>query len=63
MAFCSSFYNVISSVAMEQNSAEDMLAAGMVVADVLVLADDCTCTPNKCCIISLALETIAELLE
>jgi hypothetical protein len=42
MAFCSLFDNVISSLAMEQSSAEDMLAAGMLVADVLVLADDFT---------------------
>jgi hypothetical protein len=40
----SSFNNVISSFAIEQSSAEDVLAAGM-----LVLADDCT--PHKCCII------------
>jgi orotidine-5'-phosphate decarboxylase len=38
-------------VAMDQNSAED----------VLVLVDDCT--PYKCCMVSLALETIADLLE
>jgi hypothetical protein len=42
MAFCSSFDNDISSVAIEQSSAEDMLAAGMLVTDVFVLADDCT---------------------
>jgi hypothetical protein len=41
MAFCSSFDNVISSVASEQSPAEDVLAAGMLVADELVLADDC----------------------
>jgi hypothetical protein len=29
MAFCSSFDNIISSVAIEQSSAEDVLAAGM----------------------------------
>jgi hypothetical protein len=49
MAFCSSFDNNISSVAIEQSSAEYVLAAGMLVADMLVLADDCT--PFKCCII------------
>jgi hypothetical protein len=33
----------ISSVAIEQSSADDvLLVAGMLVADVLVLADDCT---------------------
>jgi hypothetical protein len=42
MTFCSSFYNDISSVAIEQISAEDLLTAGMLVADVLVLADDFT---------------------
>jgi hypothetical protein len=35
MAFYSSFDNKISSVAIEQSSAEDVLAAGMLVADVL----------------------------
>jgi hypothetical protein len=49
MAFCSSFDNDISSVAIKQSSAEDVLAADMLVADVLVLTDDCT--PCKCCII------------
>jgi hypothetical protein len=44
MEFCCSFDNYISSVAIEQSSAENMLAASM-----LVLADDCT--PYKCCII------------
>jgi hypothetical protein len=39
MAFCSSFNNVISSVTIEKSSAEDVLAAGMLVADVLVMAD------------------------
>jgi hypothetical protein len=34
---------------------------GMLVSDVMMLADDCT--PYKCCIISLALATIADLLE
>jgi hypothetical protein len=38
-----------SSVAIQQSSAEDVLAAGMLVADVLVLVGDCT--PYKCCII------------
>jgi hypothetical protein len=41
MAFCSSFDNEISSVAIEQSSAEYVLATGMLVADVLVLANDC----------------------
>jgi hypothetical protein len=41
MAFCSSFDNVISSVAIEQSFAEGVLAAGILVANVLVLADDC----------------------
>jgi hypothetical protein len=49
LAFCSSFENDLSSVAIEQRSAEDVLAAGMLVADVLVLADDCT--RYKCCVI------------
>jgi hypothetical protein len=50
MAYCSLFDNDISSVAIEQSSAEDVLAAGMLVADVeWVLVDDCT--PYKCCII------------
>jgi hypothetical protein len=31
------------------------------VADVLVVADDCT--PHKCCMVSLALMTITDLLE
>jgi hypothetical protein len=53
MAFCISFVNVISSVAIEQSSGEDVLAAGMLVADVLVVADDFT--PYKCCMVSLAL--------
>jgi hypothetical protein len=42
MAFCSSFDNDISSVAIEQSSAEYVLATGMLVADVLVLANDST---------------------
>jgi hypothetical protein len=42
MAFCSSFDNVISSDAIVQSSAEDMLSPGMLVANVLVLAADCT---------------------
>jgi hypothetical protein len=29
------------NLAIEQSSAEDVLAAGMLVADVLLLADDC----------------------
>jgi hypothetical protein len=41
--------------------AEDVLAAGMLVADVLVVADDYIL--YKCCMVSLALETIADLLE
>jgi hypothetical protein len=49
MVYCSSFDNDISSVAKEQSYAEDVLAVGMLVTDVLVLADDCT--PYKCCII------------
>jgi hypothetical protein len=50
MAFFSSFDNDFSSVAIcIASSAEDVLAAGMLVVDVLVLADDCT--PYKCCII------------
>jgi hypothetical protein len=49
MAFCSSLDNDISSVAKEQSSTEYVLAAGMLVADMLVLADDFT--PYKCCII------------
>jgi hypothetical protein len=61
MVFSSSLDNVISSVAIKQSSAEYVLAAGMLVLDVLVLADNCT--PYKCCIISLTLETIADLLE
>jgi hypothetical protein len=61
MAFCCLFDKVISSFATEQSSAEGVLAAGMLVVDVLVLADDCTL--YKCCIISLALETVADLLE
>jgi hypothetical protein len=61
VAFCSSFDNVISSVAIEQSSVEDVLAAGMLVADVLVVADDYT--PYKYCMVSLALQTIADLLE
>jgi hypothetical protein len=36
------FENDISSVALEQSSLEDVLAAGMLVADVLMLADDFT---------------------
>jgi hypothetical protein len=36
-------------VAIKQSSAEDVLAAGMLVADVFVLADDCT--PYKCCML------------
>jgi hypothetical protein len=42
MTFCSSIQHTI-----EHSSAEDVLAAGMLVAD--VLADDCA--PYKCCII------------
>jgi hypothetical protein len=42
MAFCSSFDNDIYSVAIEQNSVEHVLDDGMLVADVLLLADDCT---------------------
>jgi hypothetical protein len=49
MTFCSSFDNNISSVALKQSSAEDLLAAEMLVADVLVLADDCPA--YKCWII------------
>jgi hypothetical protein len=49
MAFCSLFDNDISSVVKKQSSAEDVLPAGMLVADGLVLADDHT--PHKCCII------------
>jgi hypothetical protein len=41
MAFCSSFDNFISSVGIEQSAAEDVLAVGILVADVLVLVDDC----------------------
>jgi hypothetical protein len=40
---------------------EDVLATGILVADVLVVADDCA--PYKSCMVSLALETIADLLE
>jgi hypothetical protein len=58
VAFCISFDNVISSDAIEQSSAEDILAAGMLVADVLVVADDCI--PYKCCMVPWALETIAD---
>jgi hypothetical protein len=47
MAFCSSL-NDISLVAIEHSSVE-YLAIGILVADVLVLTDDCT--PYKCCII------------
>jgi hypothetical protein len=61
MAFCISFDNIISSVAIEQISAEDVLAAGMLVAEVLVLANECTLDKGN--IISLALDTIANLLE
>jgi hypothetical protein len=39
MTFFSSFD--ISLVAIQQSSVEDVLAGGMLVADVLVLADDC----------------------
>jgi hypothetical protein len=39
MTFYSSFDYAISSVAIEQSSAEDELATGILVADVLVLAD------------------------
>jgi hypothetical protein len=35
MTFCSSFHNDISSVAIQQISAEDVLTAGILVADVL----------------------------
>jgi hypothetical protein len=38
-----------------------VLAAGMSAAEVLVLVD--YVTPNKCCIIALALETIADLVQ
>jgi hypothetical protein len=38
MAFLSSFDNYISSVTIEHSSAEDVLAAGMLVADMLVLS-------------------------
>jgi hypothetical protein len=41
MAFCSSLVNEILSVAIEQSSSEDVLAASILVAGVLVLADDC----------------------
>jgi hypothetical protein len=61
MAFCSSYYDVISSVAIVQSSTEDVWAAGKSVAAVLVVAYDCT--PYKCCMVSLSLETIADLLE
>jgi hypothetical protein len=37
------------TLAIEQSSVEDVLAAGLLVTDVLVLADDCTA--YKCCII------------
>jgi hypothetical protein len=56
MTFCSSFDNFISLFAIEQSSAEDVLAVGMLVADVLVLVYDCT--PYKYCIIFLTLETV-----
>jgi hypothetical protein len=48
VSFFSSSENDISLVAIEQNSAEYVLvlAAGMLVANELVLADDCT--PYKC---------------
>jgi hypothetical protein len=49
MAFFCSFDNDISSVAKEESSVEDVLAAGMLAADMLVLADDCK--PYKSCII------------
>jgi hypothetical protein len=61
MVFFSSFDNVISSVATEQSSAEYVLTAGMLVADVLVVADDGT--PYKYSMVTLALETNADLLE
>jgi hypothetical protein len=59
MAFCCLFDKVISSFATEQSSAEGVLAASMLFVD--VLAYDFTL--YKCCIISLALETVADLLE
>jgi hypothetical protein len=60
MAFCNSFDNDISSVAIEKSSAEDVLVAGMLVADMLVLADDST--PYKCYIIcSLTYEKIKKI--
>jgi hypothetical protein len=40
--FCSSFDNVISSVAIVQSFTEDVWAAGKSVAAVLVVAYDCT---------------------
>jgi hypothetical protein len=43
MTFCSSFDNDISSVAIEQSSAEDVLAAGMLVADVFSQSPYCRC--------------------
>jgi hypothetical protein len=49
MAFCSSFDNDISSAAIEQSSAEDVLALVWWFAYVSVLANDCT--SYKCCII------------
>jgi hypothetical protein len=54
------------SVSKEQSSAEDMLAVDMLVAYVLLLVVVCCCVgvgQYKCCIIFLALETIADLLE
>jgi hypothetical protein len=39
----------VGTLAIEQSSAEDVMAAGMLVADLLVLED--VCTSYKCCII------------